>query len=399
MKLKLKPYFIFFIFCISCSTKEEIKVEPILLEAEYSNSTSLPLKVTTVNIPDFQIQDFEVLTDDQFLTIGSSWTAKSNEDYCLSKINILGDVQWKHTVVKNGHDQGRFLTKEKDGHYLAGGFVFDSKQNKEIYFQKLNDEKIIWDKEYHLGLGVSDEAYNAKLLSNGDYLIMGYTKSNIDGFLLRTNNKGKTKAKLKSGGDHKDYIFDAVEMANGGILAVGSWGGYHDATGNDFTVPSADIYIVKTDAQLNELWTKQIDNGAHDFAKRIIATNNGEYYVFGSSQRNSSFGFDMYLAKINTDGEVLWDKYYGDLSWDYGEDIIVHEDRLILLGTSDEESSRIKVITTDLNGETLDQVTIKSQSDLESKSIQYSDNKIYVSGNVIGDQNTRKGFIVQFPNL
>jgi hypothetical protein len=331
------------------------------------------------------------------LVVGHNWSAKQNDDYCIAQLSSDGHVQWKNIKGHTGQDQGRFITMAPNtSNWYAGGFLYDEHENREIYIECQAQKKKLWTEKFNIAKGVSDEAYNAVPCQNGDVLVMGYTKADIDGFIVRLSNTGQLKYTLKAGDKHKDYIFDAIELENGDIIAVGTLGGFHDPTGNDFTVDNADILIIATDAQLKEKWRKTIDNGGHDFAKRITHGLNNSLLIFGTSQRNNASGLDMFLCQIDRNGNVLRQSFFGDAGWDYGEDMTSSTIRLFLLGTSSGSPSKINVLKTDMTGDVKETFTITHPFALEAKKIKYLNNHIYVAGNILLEHQTRQAFILKF---
>jgi hypothetical protein len=71
------------------------------------------------------------------------------------------------------------------------------------------------------------------------------------------------------------------------------------------------FYCIKIDDQGNVLWEKTYGGTIYDdYPNSITTTNDGNYIISGQRQVGGS-EWDIYMVKINPDGEVLWEKQYG----------------------------------------------------------------------------------------
>jgi len=71
---------------------------------------------------------------------------------------------------------------------------------------------------------------------------------------------------------------------------------------------NTDIYITKLNSQGNLEWDKSIAGTQYDHATKIIQTKDGGYAVAGNSGDNG--GTYMRLVKLSANGSVQWSKYY-----------------------------------------------------------------------------------------
>jgi hypothetical protein len=124
---------------------------------------------------------------------------------------------------------------------------------------------------------------------------------------------------------------DVLATADGGYLIAGY-------TTNS-TQYDCNIYIVKTDGAGNLQWTKNYGGARPDFPYHMIATADGNYFLIGYSQSYSAGDADMYLAKIDPSGNLIWYKVYGGSGNDYGKDIIQTSDgNYLIVGWSNSPS-------------------------------------------------------------
>lgn len=72
-----------------------------------------------------------------------------------------------------------------------------------------------------------------------------------------------------------------------------------------------DYFAMKLDKNGEKIWTKTYGGSKEDYAYNIITTKDGNYLIGGNSYSFTTEGFnDIYLVKIDANGNKLWDKSY-----------------------------------------------------------------------------------------
>jgi len=235
-------------------------------------------------------------SDNGFAIIGFS---KSNDgdvntnegfdDVCIFKLDINGNIQWQKTTGFSGSDQGLSLIQTTDGGYFIGGILDVSASNGE-------------------GNSKSTAARHA----GGDY------------WGIKLDSTGNIKWRRYFGGSNTDTCYDVTETTDGYIL-VGS----SDSTDIDISnnKGSYDFWIVKIDKTGNLLWEKSFGGSQIDEARAIINTNDGNFIIVGDTRSSdqdiiiNNGGADCWIIKINTRGELLWEKTFGGSSFDVARSI------------------------------------------------------------------------------
>src|SRR4030042_5820903 len=96
------------------------------------------------------------------------------------------------------------------------------------------------------------------------------------------------------------------------------------------------LYTAMTYAQAPDtLWTRTYGGSDWDEGYSILETSDGGYLVLGGT---ASFGQnqDIYLIKINSDGDTLWTRLYGSSGYDAGSCIRETSDGgYIITGSTD----------------------------------------------------------------
>ncbi len=84
-----------------------------------------------------------------------------------------------------------------------------------------------------------------------------------------------------------------------------------------------------------KIWAKQFGTRNNDFPIKVATNSNGDVYVMG--QTGGPLGFrvgsnDVFLAKFNKDGELLWGKQFGTKGADTATDLAIdNNDRIYVL--------------------------------------------------------------------
>jgi len=104
------------------------------------------------------------------------------------------------------------------------------------------------------------------------------------------------------GGLYADYAYDVVEIEGVGYVAAGSF-----APG----VYEHDIYVIKTDLNGNIIWDSTFGGAENDYARAILATDDGGVIVTGPEQSFPPEGTDIYTLRLNQNGGVVWSNIYG----------------------------------------------------------------------------------------
>ncbi len=105
------------------------------------------------------------------------------------------------------------------------------------------------------------------------------------------------------GGSGTSSGSSVVQTNDGGYAVLGSKTG--------FGVDSSDIYLVKTSATGNILWTKTYGGPRNEYGSSIIKTSDGGFIIGGNTNSFGAGGYDAYVIKTDANGDTLWTKTYG----------------------------------------------------------------------------------------
>jgi hypothetical protein len=97
---------------------------------------------------------------------------------------------------------------------------------------------------------------------------------------------------------------------DGGFVVVGYTKSF-GAGGND-------VYLVRVDSTGDTLWTRTYGGSGWDYGYSVDETMDGGFVVAGYSNSFGSGSYDVYLVRVDSEGDTLWTETYGGLGGDYG---------------------------------------------------------------------------------
>ncbi|MHC4110389.1 MAG: NHL repeat-containing protein, partial [Planctomycetota bacterium] len=96
-----------------------------------------------------------------------------------------------------------------------------------------------------------------------------------------------------------------------------------------------DICLTKIDADGNIDWQKYYGGDDWDLAYSVVQTSDGGYAISGLTYSYGNGESDIYLLKISSTGRLVWDQYFGGDFWDEGYSLQETSDGgFVIVGTT-----------------------------------------------------------------
>jgi PKD repeat protein/putative intracellular protease/amidase len=276
-----------------------------------------------------------------------------HSDIYLIKTDAEGNQEWTRTFGGPGWEYGYAAGQTDDGGYILTGYTTSSGAgSRDVYLVKTDGEgNEEWSKTFG-GAGL-DVGKSVCQTGDGGYIICGYTRSfgtdNQDVYLIKTNASGDTLWTRVHSGNLSELAHAIVETDDGGYIIAGS--SIREISG---TFGDRDIYILKTDSQGNEEWSRLIHHFYFDSAHSIKQTSDGGFIIAGQTDILFQELLDTYLIKIDSEGNEVWRHQRGESTYyDYGRSVCVNSDGgFLLCGTtrSIENGNDVYLIKTDADG-------------------------------------------------
>tara|TARA_B100001287_G_scaffold274927_1_gene281324 strand:- start:299 stop:1894 length:1596 start_codon:yes stop_codon:yes gene_type:complete len=261
----------------------------------------------------------------------------------LTKLNPQGMPIWTlnmesndeievNDVVANINGNSYIVGKFKDSAYIDS-IAFSSFGSESLFVSKISDSgQVIWVKIFssqdqvnpeRITLGNADEIYltgsfEGNLLVEGNILS---NTSNSDFFLIKLDSLGDVLWSKSAGGSDDINSEGLVVDQNGNTFLIGYFEDQaYFLTDTLISQDDKDGFLVKLDSSGNELWVKSFQGNSDVCPKDICIDSDTNVYVTGSIESSTLFdtllisntsGIDLFVAKFNNNGEILWGKGVG----------------------------------------------------------------------------------------
>jgi hypothetical protein len=298
-------------------------------------------------------------TDGGFLVAG--WTKSfgpgtpTYANVYLIKTNASGDTLWTKNYGGTGEDCGYSLQTTPDSGFIIAGTTasYGAGGNDAYCIKTYANGDTIWTRTYG---GPGTEKANAAVRApSGGYLLAGNTFSfgpgtpdSSNGYLIRIDETGDTLWTRYFGGTGNDGFHGACAVPDGGFIAVG-W-----SSGDGISV---NLFLVRVNNDGDSLWAKRIGGAGHDDGFGIEPTADGGFVIGGFTDSYGAGGLDFLHVKTDSAGEVQWTKTFGGAEWDFGQTIGTTADGGYILGgftysfgTGTPTNCNAYLIKTDANG-------------------------------------------------
>ena len=282
------------------------------------------------------------------ITFGSyTLTNAGSYDMFLAKYDINGNVLWAKSAGSTGDDEAYSVAVDASGNiYVAGYFesptitfgstTLTNAGNYDMFLVKYDaNGNVLWAKS--AGGNSADMAYSIAVDVSGNIYMAGYFYSttltfgsttlpnagNCDMFLAKYDANGNVLWAKSAGGTDEDYENSIAVNASGNIFMAGGFRS-PTITFGSYTltnVGNCDIFLAKYDTNGTVLWAKSAGGTGDDDAYSVAVDVSGNPYVaglfnsptlaFGSTTLTNVGNYDMFLAKYDANGKVLWAKSAG----------------------------------------------------------------------------------------
>ncbi len=226
-----------------------------------------------------------------------------DHDGYLSRIDRLGNYMWAETY---GGDQGEIfwsIVHAPDGNLMLVGNTWSFGAGRsDAYVVRVNTKgEMIWQRAY--GGTADDYGYVAVDSDDGGFVLAGTTEGphgRTDIHLLKIDGNGEKLWERIYGGDGWDFAYGMAQTHDGGFIIVGNTTSWYGGQ-------SADVYVLRVDRNGERIWEKAYGGPDADTGLEVVQAGDGGYIVAGYTY---SLGLRAYLLKINEGGDKIWETTY-----------------------------------------------------------------------------------------
>jgi len=239
-------------------------------------------------------------------------------DFYVVKLDANGNLQWTTTIGGPGNEISESLIQTSDGGYAIAGLTQSFGAGKwDVYVVKLDANGNL---QWTTTIGGPGNEISESLIqtSDGGYIIAGTTTSfgvgEADVYVVKLDANGNLQWTTTIGGKNTEEGFSLIQTSDGGYAIAGST--------TSFGAGGRDVYVVKLDANGNLQWTKTIGGKKEDLGLSLIQTSDGGYAITGYTQSFGAGEEDVYVVKLDAKGNLQWTKTIGGENDDWGYPLI-----------------------------------------------------------------------------
>ncbi len=274
----------------------------------------------------------------------------------------LPSIAWGKCIGGTGADQVQQIINTRDGGFVFVGYTSSDDEDVSGNHNGGNDP-LVYDGwvvkldayggiQWQKCLGGTANDYLNSIIEtyDGGYVVSGATESHDgdvkgnhggeDAWVIKLDSLGNLLWQKCLGGNGSESVSIVESRDEGiGLLAVGfttsidgDVSGKHAGTGDS----AGDVWVVKLSSSGNILWQKCFGGSANDVANSVISTSDQGYAICGSTYSNDGdvTGYhqsiknspDAWVIKLSSSGALEWQKCLGGSDADEARSIIQTSD-------------------------------------------------------------------------
>jgi len=238
-------------------------------------------------------------------------------DVYLVKTDANGDTLWTRTYGGSYYDAAYCVELTSDGGYIVGGWTESFGAGSWDFWLLKTDAAgdTLWTRYY--GGSEYDCCYSLQQTTDGGYIATGMTQSfgagDYDVWVMKTDDNGDTLWTRTYGGSERERGYSVRQTSDGGYIVTG----YTETFGPG----TSGVYLLKMDADGDTLWTRTYGGDGWDWSHCVQQTTDGGYIIAGITMSYGGGGNDVYLVKTDAKGDTLWTRAYGGSGGDVGNSV------------------------------------------------------------------------------
>jgi hypothetical protein len=228
--------------------------------------------------------------------------------------NVFAQYRFQHIIGGNDHDRAQTIFNTYDGGFIVNGasFSFGAGNVDATLMKTDNQGQLIWSKAY--GTITYDNSEYA--IEASDHSIFCCGRSNLQpGFpssaiMFKTDTSGNIIWSKSFGGSGNDDLVEVIETSDHGFAAVGRC--QSNSSG------ASDVFLIKINNNGDTIFTRSYGSTKDEEGLSVIQLPDNGFAITGRQ-----FNFPNGIAEadglfLRTDalGNLLWTKLYGDSLWD-----------------------------------------------------------------------------------
>jgi len=229
---------------------------------------------------------------------------------CFGLAYAQPDSLWSKTYGGVGTDYSISLCPAHDEGYIMQ-CSSNGTGNEQVWIIKTDAQgDSVWGRVY--GGTQDDSPGNVGKTSDGGYFFTGYTRSSgagsSDFWLVKMDSEGQQVWSRTYGGTGEEHCYWGQQTPDGGFILAGETESFGNA--------NYDVWVLKVNADGDSMWSHQYGGDTADAGGTYVSlTADGGYIVSGVTRPAGSPVGQFWLIKLQASGATEWSHTYGD-EWD-----------------------------------------------------------------------------------
>ncbi len=225
------------------------------------------------------------------------------------QIVLAQQVTFFWTYGHGIYDSGEGVLQVSDTGYVVGGITSQSGSNgTDVLIYKTDSLGIL---EWYKNIGLNNSLEGAKSIigatGGAGYVLAGYQNnfdtSGYNFYIVKTDLNGDSIWTRSYGGADWDMAHSIDTLQDSTYVIAGET--YSFGNGNN------DMYVIRIDQNGDTLWTRTFGGTEDDYANYVYVDRNNCIVVIGTTNSFGAGGSDVYIVYLNSAGDTIWTKTYG----------------------------------------------------------------------------------------
>lgn len=268
----------------------------------------------------------------EFFITGNRMASGREYDAFFALFSADGNILWQKTIGGINWDGALTAEQTKDGGYIVAGYygrLTGLLRHSDGWLIKLDSHG---DVEWHRTIELLDEfiwsihqTYDGGFIATGQTIIPGRIQ-NDDGWILKFNSEGIIQWKKILRGLDFEVCMSVIEKSKGGYIVAGRTA--------SFGKGGFDVWVISLSSDGKIEWQKTYGGRYNEEALAIVETSDLNFVVAANTKSFGAGNSDIWILKLDSDGNVLWQKAVGTSEEDLLSAITVNKSGIIIAGSS-----------------------------------------------------------------
>lgn len=336
------------------------------ISTDYGNGLSID--------DDQNIYDITNITGSVSVSPLLSYTSRGEEDILIRKSTSMGILQWVRQIGGTKQDIAYDVSADQANNVFVVGTFIDtlfmgdevlligSPDRAQSFVLKLSSAgTMLWVKKLESNISIAAKCVTAgasdELVVTGTFEgtasfgvgFPGFSDGGHDIFVLKLDGaSGEPIFVRRIGGTNQDFVHKHALDTQNNIYLTGDFRGTLDLDPSmgSFMVSSiglTDVFLVKLSPDGIFRWGKSYGSAGSDYGSALAIDHENNVILAGRYVETITFdnaafslqsrgGTDIFIAKIDHQGNTLWANGYGDTQNDQANTVIANQNGIIFLG-------------------------------------------------------------------